>query len=209
MKKEITFSYPAEAMQGATEIFLLGDFNNWNIEEAIKFEYAMDGFYRAVAYLEEGQTYNYRFLLDNGRWVNDHNAQGYIVIPELYIDNCVITIPLSAMEDNKVSASEETVNQNDTKASKKGNAKPANTTASKLKKANKSDSSEKDIAKNDVNKNVDKTAMKASPEPASTKRASAKKASSKEAAASDTPSDKENASLTAKVARKSSAKKTK
>lgn len=102
MKKEITFSYPAEAMQGATEIFLVGDFNDWNIEDAIKFEYAMDGFFKAVAELEEGQTYNYRFLLDNGRWVNDHNAQSYVVIPELYVDNCVITVPFSVIEEMNV-----------------------------------------------------------------------------------------------------------
>ena len=100
MKKEITFSFPAEAMQGATEIYLLGDFNNWSVEDAIKFEYAMDGFFKAVAELEEGQSYHYRFLLDNGRWVNDHNAESYVVIPELYVDNCVITIPMSALESN-------------------------------------------------------------------------------------------------------------
>ena len=111
MKKEITFSYPAEAMQGATEIFLVGDFNDWNIEDAIKFEYAMDGFFKAIAELEEGQTYHYRFLLDNGRWVNDHNAQSYVVIPELYVDNCVITVPVSVSEEMNATQKEKSTKE--------------------------------------------------------------------------------------------------
>jgi hypothetical protein len=101
MKREITFSFPAEAMQGASEIYLVGDFNNWNVEDAIRFQYELDGFFRAIAELEEGQTYHYRFLLNNGSWVNDYQAEAYVQIPELYIDNCVITVPVSVIEEKK------------------------------------------------------------------------------------------------------------
>ncbi|MGN6195712.1 MAG: isoamylase early set domain-containing protein [Ginsengibacter sp.] len=101
MTKSITFSLPAEALQGATEVFLLGDFNNWNPENAPKLEKQQDGSYKTAAELEEGKTYQYRFLLNDGRWVNDYHAQKYVPVEGLYVDNCVITVPESKTEENK------------------------------------------------------------------------------------------------------------
>jgi len=101
MTKNITFSLPAEAVEGASEGILLGDFNNWNPQKAPKLEKQADGSYKAVAQLEEGKTYHYRFLLDNGKWVNDYHAQKYEYVPGLYVDNCVITIPQTAEKNKK------------------------------------------------------------------------------------------------------------
>ena len=101
MTKNITFTLPAEAVEGATEAFLLGDFNNWNPEKAIKLEKTKDGSFKAIVQLEEGKTYHYRFLLNDGRWVNDYNAQKYESIPGFFIDNCVITVAVSKVEDAK------------------------------------------------------------------------------------------------------------
>jgi len=101
MTKNVTFSLPAEALQGATEAFLLGDFNNWNPENAPKLEKQPDGSYKTAAQLEEGKTYQYRFLLNDGRWVNDYHAQKYVPVAGLYVDNCVITVPESNPEENK------------------------------------------------------------------------------------------------------------
>ena len=101
MTRKITFTLPAEAVEGSTEAILLGDFNNWNPEIAPRLERQQDGSFKAIARLEEGQTYQYRFLLDNSRWVNDYNAQSYVGIPGYYVDNCVITVPDSKVEENK------------------------------------------------------------------------------------------------------------
>ena len=109
MTKNITFSLPAEAMQGAVEAIILGDFNSWNPENAPKLVRQEDGTFNAVVPLETGKTYHYRFLLDNTRWVNDYHAQKYEAVPELYIDNCVITVP----EENKTKKS--AVSKNTTK----------------------------------------------------------------------------------------------
>lgn len=105
MKKNITFTLPAEAVKGATEAFLLGDFNNWNPQNAPKLEKQPDGSFKTAAQLEEGKTYQYRFLLNDGRWVNDYHAQNYVPVSGLYVDNCVITIPVSKAEENKKTAS--------------------------------------------------------------------------------------------------------
>ncbi len=101
MTKNITFTLPAVALEGASEAFLLGDFNNWNSDRAPKLEKQKDGSYKTVAKLEEGKTYEYRFLLNDGRWVNDYNAQSYTNKEGLQIDNCVITVPVSENEAPK------------------------------------------------------------------------------------------------------------
>jgi len=101
MKKNITFTLPAEAVEGATEAFLLGDFNNWNPENAPRLKKQPDGSYKTTAQLEEGKTYQYRFLLNDGRWVNDYHAQKYVPVSGFFIDNCVITVPVSTAEENK------------------------------------------------------------------------------------------------------------
>lgn len=101
MTINIKFTLPAEAVEGASEAILLGDFNNWNPDYAPRLEKQEDGSYNAVLLLEVGQTYQYRFLLDGSRWVNDYNAQNYWLVPDLYIDNCVITVAESMAEESK------------------------------------------------------------------------------------------------------------
>lgn len=90
--KQITFSLPLEALGQATEALLLGDFNNWNPEQATKLTVQADGTLRADVLLETGKTYEYRFLLNDGRWINDSKAQAYVYKPELNVENAVITI---------------------------------------------------------------------------------------------------------------------
>lgn len=104
MKKEITFTLPAEALEGATEVVILGDFNNWSPAEEFKLQRQQDGTFKTIVSLEEGKTYQYRFLLNDGRWVNDYHAQNYIPVYDLYIENSVITVPVTETEphDKKV-----------------------------------------------------------------------------------------------------------
>ena len=92
MIKKITFTLPAEAVADATEALLLGDFNEWNTEKGIVLKKQKDGSLKALVALETGKSYQYRFLLNDGRWVNDYNAQNYIPVDGFHIDNCLITI---------------------------------------------------------------------------------------------------------------------
>lgn len=92
MTKDIIFTLPAEAVAEATEGLLLGDFNNWNESEGIKLKKQKDGSLKAVVQLEAGKTYQYRYLLNDGRWENDYHAQNYVPVSGLHIDNCLITV---------------------------------------------------------------------------------------------------------------------
>jgi hypothetical protein len=92
MTKEIIFTLPAEAIEGATEAILLGDFNNWDLSKGITLKKQKDNSHKAVVKLEVGKTYQYRFLLNDGRWVNDYHAENYVPASGLHIDNCLITV---------------------------------------------------------------------------------------------------------------------
>ena len=90
---------PAQALEGATGAVVLGDFNNWTPSKEFELKKQKDGSFKTVVSLEGGKTFQYRFLLDNGTWENDYNAQNYTPASGLYVDNSVITVPVSSQDD--------------------------------------------------------------------------------------------------------------
>lgn len=94
MSKKVTFTLAPEIVGEATEAILLGDFNNWNVSEGIGLKVQKDGSLKASVQLEPGKTYQYRYFLNDGRWVNDANADYYIFDHTYHVDNCVITVPV-------------------------------------------------------------------------------------------------------------------
>lgn len=90
---------PAQALEGATGAVVLGDFNNWTPSKEFELKKQKDGSFKTVVSLEEGKTFQYRFLLDNGTWENDYNAQNYAPATGLYVDNSIITVPVSSQDD--------------------------------------------------------------------------------------------------------------
>lgn len=91
--KQITFSLPGSLMGNATQAILLGDFNNWDPAQATVLIAQNDGTLKADVWLEPGKTYEYRFLLNDGRWVNDAAAQAQVFKPEVGAENSVIVVP--------------------------------------------------------------------------------------------------------------------
>ena len=93
MKTNITFTLPAANIIGASECVLLGEFNNWNLEEGVYLKKQSDGSMAAEVELTVGEDYQYRYLLSNGRWVNDDAEKitsemlGYPVV------NCIVRVP--------------------------------------------------------------------------------------------------------------------
>lgn len=93
MSKKITFTLPAEVVAEANAGILLGEFNNWDLNNGIDLKKQKDGSMKASVTLDAGKTYQYRFLLNDGRWVNDKNAENFVPVAGLYVENCVITVP--------------------------------------------------------------------------------------------------------------------
>ncbi|WP_435357273.1 isoamylase early set domain-containing protein [Emticicia sp. SJ17W-69] len=89
--KKIDFLIPAEVAAGATSGILLGEFNNWDSSKGVALKQQKDGSLKASLSLQAG-SYEYRYLLNDGRWVNDTQASKYSYNPEFAIENCVIEV---------------------------------------------------------------------------------------------------------------------
>lgn len=89
--KKIDFILHADVADGATSGILLGDFNNWDFNNGVALKQQKDGSFKASVSLESG-SYEYRYLLNDGRWVNDTQASKYNYIPEFSVENCVIEV---------------------------------------------------------------------------------------------------------------------
>ncbi|MFN2138258.1 MAG: isoamylase early set domain-containing protein [Candidatus Promineifilaceae bacterium] len=70
----VTFRLPAEVE--AETAALCGEFNDWD-PAATPMKQLKNGSFSATVSLAPGQTYRYRFLLDNERWENDWEAEAY------------------------------------------------------------------------------------------------------------------------------------
>ena len=98
MSKKIIFTLPPEIVADANTGVLLGEFNNWDLNNGIGLKKQKDGSMQASVTLDAGKTYQYRFLLNDGRWVNDRNAENFVAVEGLYVENCVITVPVETEE---------------------------------------------------------------------------------------------------------------
>lgn len=98
---KVKFILTPEIVGDATDALLLGDFNNWDPSEGIGLKVQKDGTLAATVALEPGKTYQYRYFLSDGRWVNDANATQYAHNPAFQVDNCVITVPAEEVKAEK------------------------------------------------------------------------------------------------------------
>ncbi len=93
MATKVTFTLPADVVADATEGLLLGEFNNWDRANGISLKKQKDGSLKAATILEPGKSYQYRYLLNDGRWVNDQFAETFVYADGFGVENCVITVP--------------------------------------------------------------------------------------------------------------------
>lgn len=92
---KVTFSLPAFAAEGAQEIKVLGDFNDWSWENGITMKAKKDE-YQAVAELETGRNYQFRYFIDKTYWENDHQADAYAPSGVQGVENSVVTVEKAA-----------------------------------------------------------------------------------------------------------------
>lgn len=91
---KVSFKLPASYVAGASHGILLGEFNNWNTEEGIYLEKTEDGSLVAELSLTAGQTYQYRYLLSDGRWVNDDSNKAFSELYGYTVENCIVEVPV-------------------------------------------------------------------------------------------------------------------
>jgi predicted flap endonuclease-1-like 5' DNA nuclease len=95
MTTKVTFRLPAEYVANASEGILLGEFNNWNHEEAVLLQKKEDGSMYAEIALTAGRTYQYRYFLNDGRWVNDNSSTTHSEVYGYSVENCIVEVPVT------------------------------------------------------------------------------------------------------------------
>ncbi|MGB4843770.1 MAG: glycoside hydrolase family 13 [Ferruginibacter sp.] len=102
MKTKVIFTLPAANLIGADGCVLLGEFNNWNLEEGHYLTKQADGSMQVEVELEAGKEYQYRYLLSNGRWVNDNSEKVVSDVLGFPVENCIIHVAEIKVEKTAV-----------------------------------------------------------------------------------------------------------
>ena len=82
---KVTFALPSDAARESVR--LVGEFNGW---EGTRLERQKDGEWKATVALSAGREYEFRYLIDNERWMNDPGADRYVRNP-FGGDNSIVT----------------------------------------------------------------------------------------------------------------------
>ncbi|GGX59478.1 isoamylase early set domain-containing protein [Saccharospirillum salsuginis] len=86
-----TFTLPKDAAPKAETVTLVGDFNDWSREKT-PMKRLKTGDFKLEMDLEAGQQYQYRYLIDGRVWENDWEADDYVQVPELAVENSVVRL---------------------------------------------------------------------------------------------------------------------
>jgi 1,4-alpha-glucan branching enzyme len=73
---KVTFALPPETAHESVRV--VGEFNGW---EGTPLERQKDGTWKTTVSLEPGREYEFRYLVDSERWLNDPNADGHVSNP--------------------------------------------------------------------------------------------------------------------------------
>jgi CheY-like chemotaxis protein len=85
----VTFRLPEIAAPDAKRVCIVGDFNKWNTN-ANPMRKLKNGDYTTVFNLEPGREYQFRYLIDESKWINDSDADKYVKSPYENIYNSVV-----------------------------------------------------------------------------------------------------------------------
>lgn len=73
---KVTFRLNKEAARGASQVCLVGEFNDWDPSQH-PMTPLKNGDFKVTLDLEVGREYNFRYLLDQVLWENDSAADKY------------------------------------------------------------------------------------------------------------------------------------
>ena len=88
---KVTFCLPAERMENANSVHVVGEFNGWD-PSATPMKRGKAGGFKATLNLEPGREYQFRYLVDESVWENDWEADKYVPNPFGNSENCVVVI---------------------------------------------------------------------------------------------------------------------
>ncbi len=88
---KVTLILPSEQACKASAASVVGDFNNWD-PHSNPMDRLKNGNFKTTVELEVGQHYQFRYLLDNGLWLNEVDADQLVDSPYEDAKNSLIVI---------------------------------------------------------------------------------------------------------------------
>jgi len=105
---KVTFSLPKDAVKNATKVVVIGEFNAWSKKQALSLSAKKDGSFATVIELPTGQSFEFRYLIDDSRWENDWTADAYVPSPFHGIFNSVVSLEIQPIVEKKAPAKKTT-----------------------------------------------------------------------------------------------------
>lgn len=101
-KCTVVFTVNPNAAEGASKVYLVGEFNSWN-ETATPMKKGPDGSFSVKKQLDTNAEYQFRYCLDGNKWINDWKADKYVRSELANDDNSVVdtTVPKAAKPAKK------------------------------------------------------------------------------------------------------------
>ena len=88
---KVKFALSADIVGNASNIAVVGDFNNWDAS-ANPMRKQKSGIFASTLSLEIDNAYQFRYVIDGDKWVNDDMADDYVCSPISHETNCLISI---------------------------------------------------------------------------------------------------------------------
>ncbi len=88
---KVTFTLLKEAVKSAKRVYIVGEFNDWNIY-ATPMKKQKNGAFTVTLNLEKGREYQFRYLIDEMVWENDWHADRYAPTPFGDCDNSIVVV---------------------------------------------------------------------------------------------------------------------
>ncbi|MDR2799698.1 MAG: isoamylase early set domain-containing protein [Desulfovibrio sp.] len=88
---KVKFSLGPDEVQGAAEVFLVGDFNDWS-DTSHPMKKMKDDSFSLEIELPQGQDYKFRYRTGDNIWLNDANADAYVPCAYASADNFLVKV---------------------------------------------------------------------------------------------------------------------
>lgn len=88
---KVKFHLDAEEAQGVSELYLVGDFNDWD-ETAQPMKKQKTGGFAVEIELPLGQDCQFRYRTGDNRWLNDPEADAYVPSSFAGTENSVVKV---------------------------------------------------------------------------------------------------------------------
>ena len=88
---KVTFELPKDVTSSAKRVYVVGEFNQWDMESTPMIK-RKDGSFSVTLDLLKDREYQYRYLIDGTQWQNDFNADNYVPSPYGDCENSVVVV---------------------------------------------------------------------------------------------------------------------